>query len=126
MTFKDCIHKDCIHFEACDNILKRYAGLALNPYNPCVCAYFKDTARFIVLPCRIGDTIYYLEGETFTDDNGVKHESLQPDHVAEMKFNVHCLNNDGTLASCYFLKKIEAEKALLGIMKGEQNNAEQG
>lgn len=44
--------KDCIHYEICK---------ISHPISVCmdgVCSFYKDKARFIELPCKVGDMVY--------------------------------------------------------------------
>lgn len=50
--------KDCIHFDVCKDYKWVERKGKLNPsYN---CPYKKDKSRIIELPCKIGDTVYYV------------------------------------------------------------------
>ena len=51
--------KDCLYYEICDAVY--ICGV-----NDC-CAHFKDRAKYIELPCKIGDTVYYIND--FYDDS---------------------------------------------------------
>lgn len=46
--------KDCIHYDVC----KDETGIQITTE---LCSDFKDKARFIELPCKIGDTLYVYE-----------------------------------------------------------------
>lgn len=50
--------KDCIHFESCKNLYETHGeGLSGDSY---VCDFFKDRSRFVELPCKVGDTVYFI------------------------------------------------------------------
>ena len=42
--------KDCIHFVVCDEVPTKSAD---------DCDFFKDRCRFVELPCKLGDVIFY-------------------------------------------------------------------
>lgn len=42
--------KDCIHFVVCDEVPTKSAD---------DCDFFKDRSRFVELPCKAGDTVYF-------------------------------------------------------------------
>lgn len=64
--------------------------------------------RLLVLPCKIGDTVYILRGEV---KNG--WETLKPTHVECVPFSLACINrNTGKLYDFYYLTREEAEEAL--------------
>lgn len=45
---RDCIHYDVCGFEWCDSEALTF------------CKDFKDKSKFIELPCKVGDTVYYF------------------------------------------------------------------
>ena len=53
--------KDCLHYDVCK---------ALEDQVPMIdarqCGCYKDKSRFIELPCKVGDVVYWLD--TFVDD----------------------------------------------------------
>lgn len=59
--------KDCIHFEVCDEYHKGYWGsAAITPTNidqteTDNCPHFKDRSKFIELPCKVGDIVYFIK-----------------------------------------------------------------
>lgn len=58
--------KNCIHYEACKDIyypMSTYdeEAKAFDESNSCDgCPFYSDASRFIELPCKVGDTVYYL------------------------------------------------------------------
>lgn len=58
--------KDCIHNEACRSFLvvthckEELDAIANNP-NASRCENYKDKDSVVSLPCKVGDTVYYLE-----------------------------------------------------------------
>lgn len=59
--------KDCICYSGCSGILNDF-GMRLNQARE-VCDRFEDRARFVELPCKVGDTIYWnLLGKPVEDE----------------------------------------------------------
>lgn len=56
--------KDCIHYEAChDMYYEEHATRHFDPEKHNAekeCGYFKDRFRFVELPCKVGDTVYFI------------------------------------------------------------------
>ena len=63
--------------------------------------------RLVVLPCKVGDTIYTLRGDV---KNG--YETVKKTHVEEVQFRLGCLDKQMKLYPFYYLTRAEAEKAL--------------
>ena len=100
--------KDCLHYDVCKAIENE---LDMIPRSQCGC--FKDKSRFIELPCKVGDTVYYITGmghnlvkpakvkEIILDENGIKDLYVQGNgHNFENSFDI------------FFLTREEAEKKL--------------
>lgn len=73
--------------------------------------------KLIVLPCKIGDTIYRIIDDCeFPGDCGTKRMCKGCEYrnlfIEENSFCISLLGNDGKLRSGYFLTKEEAEAAL--------------
>ena len=49
--------KDCIHFDRCKGL---YRFERLQRAVSKGCPYFKDRFRFVELPCKVGDTVYFI------------------------------------------------------------------
>ena len=45
--------KDCIHYELCQFFDGKYES-------PSDCDFFKDRSRFVELPCKVGDTVWFI------------------------------------------------------------------
>ena len=70
MTCKECIHYDvCKALEDEVDMISTYQ-----------CGCFKDKSKFIELPCKVGDTVYFANGksiiETTIDKIGVRQSGL--------------------------------------------------
>ena len=114
MTYKNCIHNEiCI-----------FRGKGDCPDN---CAQFKDKARFVELPCKVGDTVHIL-GHRFPceiekiciEEDGLFFEYVEYERSPELTE----LWDDGTfepkeIGKTVFLTWEEAEKALEN-MKNER------
>ena len=55
---------DCLHFEACASML-RYIGFPVSEKQTAedveeLCDDFKDKSRFIELPCKVWDKVYWI------------------------------------------------------------------
>lgn len=113
----DC--KDCIHYEACyfdDPERERDRNVRCDN-----CANFKDKSRFIELPCKAGETVYFIsyegdiqEGilwcfEIDDDDKKWMHILYQDEKAYQYIFDM--------FGKCVFLTKEEAEKALKEMEK---------
>lgn len=51
--------KDCIHYEACKSQVPRTFWDSETFYHDC--KYFKDRTRFVELPCKVGDKVYFIK-----------------------------------------------------------------
>lgn len=100
--------KDCIHFEACKS-----CWCAFWEHQEMTeddrCKMFKDKARFIELPCKVGDTMYCIR--TWPSGRKTMHPFKAPDWDWIMEH----LNDFG---KTIFPTREEAEKAL----KERENN----
>lgn len=124
--------KDCIHFEVCDSGSSIDEFMEHGTYtddveNECEC--FKDRARFVELPCKVGEEIYEMvltRDKSFSHWNTHKvvgvHLGNFPDlrgHKRQEYLVTHCevmnlLNRIplNKLGKTVFLTREEAEKAL--------------
>lgn len=68
MKMVDC--KDCIHDDVCD---QASLGIWERLQGNDECSYFMDKAKFIEVPCKIGDTVYEINLNTYAceDCNGL-------------------------------------------------------
>ena len=106
--------KDCIHFESCKNLYETHGeGLSGDSY---VCDFFKDRSRFVELPCKLDDTVYYFNsaGEIFSQKVSgfiVNFVGILVD--SDVMFDSHLMGDR------FFSTREEAEQAL----KERENNA---
>ena len=68
MTCKDCIHYDLCR--SCSRIQLGWHGNSVHYVENMeeICKDFKDRSRFVELPCKVGDTVYYFNsaGEIYS------------------------------------------------------------
>ena len=110
--------KDCVHFDVCCSYLS-------TAYNKCKlatpdfkllkniecdeCQHFKDRSRFVELPCKLGDTVYYFNsaGEIFSQKVSgfiVNFVGILVD--SDVMFDSHLMGDR------FFSTREEAERAL--------------
>jgi hypothetical protein len=86
------------------------------------CDYFKDRSMFVELPCRIGDDIWWINGETESvecERNGVAGFIVKKDGV----FVMDKAGSIDVIGSQYcHLSKKDAEKALAERRKANAND----
>ena len=100
--------KDCIHFEACKSCWCCFWENKKMTEDD-RCKMFKDKARFIELPCKVGDTVYCIR--TWASGRKTMHPFEAPDWDWIMEH----LNDFG---KTIFPTREEVEKALTGKKEG--------
>lgn len=117
------ICKDCIHYEVCSQFSK-FDGANheyytyTNKSEKCEC--FKNKNEFVRLPCKVGDTVYYITGihkslikpakikEIIFDSTGIRDLFVSTDNCDfENSFDI------------FYLTQEEAEK---NLQKGATKN----
>ena len=60
MTCKDCVHYDLCR--SCSRIQLGWHGNSVRYVENIeeICKDFKDSSRFVELPCKVGDTVYFI------------------------------------------------------------------
>lgn len=120
------ICKDCIHYEVCSQFSK-YDGANheyytyTNKSEKCEC--FKNKNEFVRLPCKVGDTVYYITGihkslikpakikEIIFDSTGIRDLFVSTDNCEfENSFDI------------FYLTREEAEKGLEERSNGNGHN----
>lgn len=110
MTCKDCVH--------CDVCKYKFFHLSENHYTldsknvEYICKCFKDKAKYIELPCKVGDTVYWIchkGGKPYISEEIV--QSIHCDVRKTLEFTLLNPNNK-ILKSNVFLTKSEAEQKL--------------
>lgn len=114
-TCKDCLHYDlCKEFTdyteefiaSCEKNFEKYGDAKEK------CEYFKDRSKSIDLPCKVGDTVYYVYGSRIEDD---KVHSIYVDCWNKLSIKLRWQREKTKLedfGKTVFLSKEEAEKAL--------------
>ena len=101
MTCKDCIHYEGCHIAEWFEVGKEYAENS--------CRFFKDRSKFIELPCKLGDDIYYFDskGDIF------KQRVFQFVYGGTgLKIDSDVMFDSELIGERFFLTKEEAEQAL--------------
>ena len=112
--------KDCVHVEVCK--FKDLPAPLSDSYireSECIekrCGDFKDRSRFVELPCKLGDTVYYFNsaGEIYSQKVSgfiVNFVGILVD--SDVMFDSHLMGDR------FFSTREEAEAAL----KERENNA---
>ena len=101
------ICENCIHYELCSSISLKKIGISLIPQDEC-CGY-KDRSRFVELPCKLGDTVYYFNsaGEIYSQKVSgfiVNFVGILVD--SDVMFDSHLMGDR------FFSTREEAEQAL--------------
>lgn len=105
--------KDCYHFDVCNLILKNALSCDDNDCSQ-ECQLFKDKSRIVELPCKVGDTVYFIKS-AFTYLKEPKAEIVKTIITAEYDTIYKTQNrafNIAVIGETVFLTKEEAEQAL--------------
>ena len=108
--------KECMHYDRCKGL---YRFERLQKAVSKGCPYFKDRSRFVELPCKLGDTVYYFNsaGEIFSQKVSgfiVNFVGILVD--SDVMFDSHLMGDR------FFSTRKEAEQALK--LKERENDAE--
>ena len=131
--------KDCIHYEACREYDRAFWGHTSNKHSDLInakpedCPYFKDRSRFVELPCRVGDKVYFNNVHLryarviaiYIDASGGMFDLDITTNIATATGYEHFINKDYTFEDIgrrLFLTREEAERALK--LKERENDAE--
>ena len=111
--------KDCIHYEAChDMYYEEHATRHFDPEKHNAekeCGYFKDRSRFVELPIKPGEKIFYFDTE------GRIYETTVTQLVygaSGFLIDSDVMFNSNLIGERFFLTREEAERAL----KERENN----
>ena len=96
--------KDCIHYEVCRALCKSEKELV-----PCV--VFRDRSRFVELPCKLGDLVYFIKARRVMADI-VSKFTIDRCGVMLQRVNGYNLGYTDQLGKKIFLTREEAEQAL--------------
>ena len=103
--------KDCLHYEVCQFHIDEETKLTVNE-----CEYFKDRSKFIELPCKVGDMVYYFFNDNLSEYCEVPIAGFHIDRY-RIAFEIEILGQKFFIDTEFldervFLTKEEAEKAL--------------
>lgn len=115
---RENICKNCIKEDVC----KIAEDFYKNPvYGMCIedCGYFKDRNRFVELPCRVGDTVYYITGlsRKYIKSAIINEIVINSKGISELFVSNDTVNFENSF-DIFYLTREEAEQAL----KESENN----
>lgn len=101
----------CYHNEVCEALYKMNGIPRIGASQ---CAYFRDKSRFVELPCKVGDTVYYIPFGNKIEEYVVARIAIEP--LAEVGMSFHCYGgiafDKRDIGKTVFLSHEEAEQAL--------------
>lgn len=111
---------DCVHVEVCGtfSILSEDFEIASPERIASDCNCFKDRARFVELPCKVGDTVYVVEN--IAGEKKIIQDSVETIGIGYYADGIEIYQFDGIKTDGYFsdfgktvfLTKEAAEQAL--------------
>lgn len=112
-TCKDC--KDCIHYELCG---------VFDYISPDECGFYTDRSRFVELPCKAEDTVYYIVSKNGED----KIKSAVVEGVAVYKSGTIGYDcgvgqisfSSKSIGKRVFLTQAEAEQAIKELIDNDK------
>ena len=112
MTCKECIHYDIclIRDELSDDESKVVSVLE--------CEHFKDRSRFVELPCKVGDTVYFIKGGRVMSDTVIRFV-IDRYAVKLTKSNGTDIGYTTQFGERIFLTRKEAEQALRSVIQND-------
>ena len=118
---------DCLHIDVCETrtcymcdgggfkcddceIYSNYGGKIPSIKN---CKYFKDRTRFVELPCKVGDTVYYITGlsRKYIKSAIVNEIVINCNGISELFVSNDTVNFENSF-DIFYLTREEAEQAL--------------
>lgn len=96
--------KECVHVAVCS-----YAQNSNNEFEHC--ANFRDRSRFVELPCKVGDFVYFIKARRIMADI-VSKFTIDRCGVMLQRVNGYNLGYTYQLGKKIFLTLEEAEQAL--------------
>lgn len=117
--------KDCIHDGVCWKQKELLDEREFEEEQECC----EEASRFIELPCKVGDTVYYIEGAYYKS----KRQTVTPIKVTEISWKCDRSGRDlgfaliahgtrykfSSIGKTVFLTKEEAERALKERSEGK-------
>lgn len=109
---KENICKNCIKADVCE-IAKEFEKEPVDGMYIEGCEYFKDRARFVELPCNVGDTVYYITGlsRKYVKSAIVNEIVINSKGISELFVSNDTVNFENPF-DVFYLTREEAEKAL--------------
>ena len=122
--------KECYHYEVCRMHYQqkceltyetekevRRAMLEAEKGNP-ICDHFKDRSRFVELPCKVGDTVYFIKGGRVMSDTVIRFV-IDRYAVKLTKSNGTDIGYTTQFGERIFLTRKEAEQALRSVIQND-------
>ena len=99
--------KDCINYDVCSK-------MNTNCDRGNHCEMFKDREKFVKLPCKVGDTVYYITGlsRKIIKPAIVKEITINCNGVSKLSVETNALDFESPFVSTFYLTKEEAERTL--------------
>ena len=107
--------KECIHFDRCKGL---YKFDRLQKAVSKGCSYFKDRSRFVELPCKLGDTVYFIKGGRVMSDTVIRFV-IDRYAVKLTKSNGTDIGYTTQFGERIFLTRKEAEQALRSVIQND-------
>lgn len=107
--------KECIHFDRCKGL---YKFDRLQKAVSKGCSYFKDRSRFVELPCKVGDTVYFIKGGRVMSDTVIRFV-IDRYAVKLTKSNGTDIGYTTQFGERIFLTRKEAEQALRSVIQND-------
>jgi len=130
---------DCVHVEVCEtfSILSESFEIASPERIASDCEHFKDHSRFVELPCRVGDKVYFNNVHLryarviaiYIDASGGMFDLDITTNIATATGYEHFINKDYTFEDIgrrLFLTREEAEQALSKRTQKKENEFYRG
>ena len=97
--------KDCLHVDVCKN--RDIFG------DMPICEHFKDRNRFAELPCKVGDTVYYITGlsRKYIKSANVNEIIINCNGISELFVSNDTVNFENSF-DIFYLTREEAERTL--------------
>lgn len=103
--------KECLHFEVCQFHIDEETKMTVNE-----CMHFKDKSKFVEVPCKVGDTVYFLCRNLETYEWYICEKEIYSINVYDNSIFFYispiCFFVEMEIGVRLFLTKEEAEKAL--------------
>lgn len=109
---------DCVHVDVCEDLTRYKLSpkraeelLSLLREKGKTCKHFQDRSRFVELPCKVGDFVYFIKARRVMADI-VSKFTIDRCGVMLQRVNGYNLGYTDKLGKKIFLTHEEAEQAL--------------